>query len=138
MPDGPPPLFRLNATLPRDPLIDEWLARQVGPLGEMARLWFSVMRECGDEVRELLHDGHPIACFGTVPFAYVDVYTKHAAVGFFQGAALADPHRYLEGTGKAMRHVKLGRGPGKDVDAAELRRMITAAYAAIRHRVETE
>jgi hypothetical protein len=24
--------------------------------------WFEVMRECGDEVRELLHDGCPAAC----------------------------------------------------------------------------
>jgi len=24
-----------------------------------AQYWFSVMRECGDDVRELLHDGHP-------------------------------------------------------------------------------
>lgn len=133
----PEPLFRLDATLVRDPMIDEWLERQPGSLGEMARVWFAAMRECGDEVRELLHDKHPIACYGTVPFAYVDVFTKHAAVGFFQGSSLKDPRGYLEGSGKAMRHIKLGR-PGKPVDAVELRRMIRAAYAAIRHRVETD
>lgn len=134
----PEPLFRLDATLRRDPAIDEWLNQQQGPLGEMVRMWFAVMRDCGDEVRELLHDGHPIACFGNVPFAYVDVFTKHANVGFFQGASLADPRRYLEGTGKAMRHVKLGRPSKPPVDAMELRRMITAAYEAIRQRVEAE
>ncbi|MBS1832527.1 MAG: DUF1801 domain-containing protein [Acidobacteria bacterium] len=134
----PEPLFRLDATLRRDPAIDEWLNQQQGPLGEMVRMWFAVMRDCGDEVRELLHDGHPIACFGNVPFAYVEVFSKHANVGFFQGASLADPCRYLEGTGKAMRHVKLGRPSNPPVDAMELRRMITAAYEAIRQRVEAE
>lgn len=24
--------------------------------------WFEVLRECGDDVRELLHDGQPTAC----------------------------------------------------------------------------
>ncbi|BDC49933.1 hypothetical protein F183_A22490 [Bryobacterales bacterium F-183] len=129
-------LFRLDATLERDPEIDLWLAQKPGVLGEWARQWFAVMRECGDEVRELLHDGHPIACFGNVPFAYVDVFTAHANVGFFQGVALRDPHRYLEGKGKAMRHVKLK--PGKVVDPVVLQRMIVEAYEDIRQRVAAE
>jgi hypothetical protein len=52
---------------------------------------FEVMRKCGDEVRELLHDGYPVVCLGDAPFGYVNVFTSHINVGFFHGAALPDP-----------------------------------------------
>jgi len=53
-------LLRFNGTVERDPAIDAWLKGHAGELGDIAREWFEVMRECGDEVRELLHDGCPI------------------------------------------------------------------------------
>jgi hypothetical protein len=65
------------------------------------------MRKCGDEVRELLHGGCPVACLGDAPFGYVNVFASHVNVGFFHGAALPDPTRLLKGTGKFMRRVKL-------------------------------
>ncbi len=49
------------------------------------------MRKCGDEVRELLHDGCPVACVGDASFGYLNVFTSHVNVGFFHGAALPDP-----------------------------------------------
>ena len=107
---------------------------QAGELGVMARQWFDVRRECGDEMRELLHDGCPTACLGDVPFGYVNVFRAHVNVGFFQGAALPDPARLLQGTGKFMRHVKLR--PGTAVDEAALSQLIKAAYADIKARVE--
>ena len=92
------------------------------------------MRRCGDEVRELLHDGCPTACLGDAPFGYVNVFTSHVNVGFFQGAALPDPRRLLEGSGKFMRHVKLR--PGTSTDDEALLKLIDAAYADIKARVE--
>jgi len=100
----------------------------------MAHQWFDVMRKCGDEVRELLHDGCPVACLGDAPFAYVNVFTSHVNVGFFQGATLPDPGRMLQGAGKFMRHVKLR--PGTVTNAAALNRLIHAAYSDIKARVE--
>ena len=100
----------------------------------IAQRWFEVMRACGDEVRELLHDGCPVACLGDVPFGYVNAFTSHVNVGFFQGASLADPARLLEGTGKFMRHVKLR--PGTDMNAAALSSLIERAYSEIKARVE--
>jgi hypothetical protein len=38
-----------------------------GELGSIARHWFEVMRNTGDEVRELLHDGCPVVCLGDRP-----------------------------------------------------------------------
>ena len=76
-------------------------------LGAIARHWFDVIRDCGDDVRELIHDDAPTACVADAAFAYVDAFTAHVNVGFFNGAGLADPAGLLEGTGKYMRHVKL-------------------------------
>ena len=126
--------LRFNGAVERDPRIDAWMKEHAGGLGAIAHRWFEVMRKCGDEVRELLHDGCPVACFGDVPFGYVNVFTSHVNVGFFQGAALRDPARLLEGSGKFMRHVKLR--PGTPTYAAELSSLIHAAYADIKARVE--
>ncbi|MGB9198657.1 MAG: DUF1801 domain-containing protein [Terriglobales bacterium] len=127
-------LLRFNGAVERDPAIDAWMKEHAGELGAIAREWFEVMRGCGDEVRELLHDGCPTACLGDAPFGYVNVFTSHVNVGFFQGAGLPDPAGLLQGSGKFMRHVKLRAGTA--VDAVELRRLIAAAYADIKDRVE--
>ncbi len=110
------------------------MEEHAGELGAIAQAWFEVMRGCGDEVREVLHDGCPVACLGDVPFGYVNVFTAHVNVGFFLGAALPDPTALLQGKGKFMRHVKLRPGDGTDV--AGLRRLIEVAYADIKARVE--
>jgi len=127
-------LLRFNGAVQRDPAIDAWMKKHAGPLGAIAHEWFEVMRACGDEVRELLHDGCPTACLGDVPFAYVSAFTSHVNVGFFQGASLHDPARMLQGTGKFMRHVKLR--PGTPTNAAALHRLIETAYSDIKSRVE--
>jgi len=112
------------------------MRRHPGALGAIARRWFGVMRGCGDDVRVLLHDGHPTACVGDAAFAYVNAFKAHVNVGFFFGAEIADPQRLLEGTGRVMRHVKLG--PGRDVDDAALVALVEAAYADMGERVRAE
>jgi hypothetical protein len=127
-------LLRFNGSVERDPAVDAWLRERAGELGAIAQRWFEVMRRCGDEVRELVHDGCPVACLGDVPFAYVNVFTAHVNVGFFQGAALPDPTRLLQGDGKFMRHVKLR--PGTVFNEAALDTLVRTAYADIKARVE--
>ena len=127
-------LLRFNGAVLRDPAIDEWMKKHPGELGAIAHNWFEVMRSCGDEVRELLHDGCPVACLGDAPFGYVNVFTSHVNVGFFQGAALADPAHLLQGSGRFMRHVKLRAGTS--TDDADLARLIHAAYSHMKTRVE--
>src|SRR6202789_171540 len=128
-------LLRFNGAIKRDPAIDAWMKEHAGELGATAQQWFEVMRKCGDEVREILHDGCPVACLGDVPFGYVNVFSSHVNVGFFQGATLPDPARLLQGTGKFMRHVKLRSGAA--IDAESLNRLIEAAYSDIKVRIET-
>ncbi len=105
-------------------------------LGVIAQRWFEVMRACGDDVRELLHDGHPTACVGDAAFAYVNAFKAHVNVGFFRGAEIADPEGLLEGTGKFMRHVKLR--PERNVEARVLMKLIETAYADMKRRVKAE
>jgi hypothetical protein len=127
-------LLRFNGAVERDPAIDAWMEENAGELGAIARQWFEAMRKCGDEVRELLHDGCPVACLGNAPFGYVNVFRAHVNVGFFQGTGLPDPARLLQGTGKFMRHVKLR--PGENVNETALSRLIEAAYTDMKGRVE--
>ena len=126
--------FRLPGGLPRDADVDAWLNTQTPELGAIAREWFDAMRECGDDVRELVHDGCPVACVGDAPFGYVNAFTSHVNVGFFHGATLSDPARLLEGTGKYMRHVKLT--PGLFRDSARLSALIEEAYSDVKRRLD--
>jgi hypothetical protein len=127
-------LLRFDGAVKRDPAIDAWMKEHDSELGSIARRWFEAMRNCGDEVQELLHDGCPVACLGDAPFGYVNVFTSHANIGFFHGAELKDPAGLLQGTGKFMRHLKVR--PGTDVNSAALSRLIQEAYLAIKARVE--
>ena len=130
----PAQLLRFRGAVERDPAIEAWMKQHPGELGDFARHWFQVMRICGDEVRELLHDGCPVACLGEAPFAYVNAFTSHVNVGFFHGASLPDPARLLQGAGKSMRHVKLQ--PAESINDGALHRLIETAYADIKRRVE--
>ena len=129
-------LFRLDGTVKRSPAVGTWMRFQERELGKIAQHWFGVMRKCGDDVREILHDGHPTACISDAAFAYVDTFKEHVNVGFFRGAEIADPHRLLEGRGKLMRHVKIR--PGSALDREALAALIDAAYADMRGRVAAE
>ena len=127
-------LLRFPSSVKRDPAIDHWMKEHSDELGAIACHWFEVMRKCGSDVRELLHDGHPTACVNDAAFAYVNAFKAHVNVGFFRGAEIADPEGLLEGTGRFMRHVKLK--PGSDVDASALKRLIDTAYTDMRERLQ--
>jgi hypothetical protein len=127
-------ILRFPTAVKHDPAIDVWLGAQRDDLRPLAETWFARMRQCGGDVRELMHDGCPTACVGDAAFGYVNAFRDHVNVGFFFGALLKDPARLLEGTGKRGRHVKLR--PGDEVDAAALAKLVEAAYADIRTRLE--
>lgn len=126
-------LFRLLGSVKRDPAIERWIQQHTDELGQIARHWFELMRQCGDDVRESLHDGCPTACVADAAFAYVGAFKAHVNVGFFRGAEIADPKGLLEGTGKFMRHVKLR--PGHTFDAEALSQLIGTAYTDMKNRV---
>ena len=71
-------LFQLAGSVNRDPVIEAWLKAHPDELGAIGGRWFQVMRGCGSDVRELLHDGHPTACVGDAAFAYADMKARAA------------------------------------------------------------
>lgn len=127
--------MRFPIAVRRDPAVENWFRDRPGELGTIAAFWFAVMRQCGDDVRELLHDDQPTACVGDAAFAYVAVFSAHVNVGFFQGAELDDPAHLLQGTGKCMRHVKIK--PADEVDTLSLVRLIESAYADLKSRINS-
>ena len=126
-------LFRLDDTARRHPAVALWFEHHRGRLGGVARRWFEALRQCGDDVREVLHDGQPTVCVQGAAFAYVDAFTAHVNVGFFQGSELPDPEGLLEGSGKFMRHVKVR--PDVQADETTILALIDAAYADIKARL---
>jgi hypothetical protein len=128
-------LMRFPSSVKRDPSIEAWMNGHRGELGALAQYWFEVIRDCGEDVRELLHDGHPTACVNDAAFTYVNAFNAHVNVGFFRGAVLDDPSGLLEGTGRFMRHVKLR--PERAIDATALLKLINAAYTDMKERLNT-
>ena len=126
-------IFRVSGAVKREPAVDLWLGRGAAELQPIAQEWFVRMRRCGDDVRETMHDGCPVACVEDAPFGYVNSFNSHVNVGFFYGALLGDPAGLLEGSGKRMRHVKLK--PGRIVNAAALGNLVDAAYLDIKVRL---
>lgn len=84
-------ILRFSGTLAWDAEIDQWIADQDHDLGLIALEWFSQLRERGDDVRELMHDTHPVACVDDAPFAYVNVFTSHANLAPFLAPSLMTP-----------------------------------------------
>jgi hypothetical protein len=129
-------LLEFTGSVRRDPQVDAWLDAHRGELGNIARRWFDRMRECGADVRELVHDGCPTACVEDAPFAYASAFRSHVNIGFFHGDALPDPAGMLQGEGRFMRHVKLT--PGLAADHAALEALIAAAYLDIKTRLKAD
>jgi hypothetical protein len=63
----------------------------------------------------------------TEHYAYLAVHPAHVNLGFYRGASLRDPAGLLDGTGRAMRHMKL-RSPA-DTDRPEIADLLRAARA---------
>jgi hypothetical protein len=126
-------VLRFTGSRKRDPMVDAWFHDDPSDLRSIARYWFDAMRKCGDDVRELLHDGHPTACIDDAGFAYVNAFTAHVNVGFFRGAELPDPAGILEGTGRFMRHVKIRRD--EPFNEPALLELIRAAHLDMRARI---
>jgi hypothetical protein len=128
-------LLRFPGAVRRGADVAAWFSEADDELQRFALPWFEQMRGCGADVRELLNDGHPVACVEDAAFGYVNAFAVHVNVDFFHGATLDDPAGLLEGTGKRMRHVKLRWA--QPVNAAALSELIVAAYRDIRLRLSS-
>ncbi|MCK9537873.1 DUF1801 domain-containing protein [Dokdonella sp.] len=121
-----------KATRGREPFTDLLaLARaELHPAGLALR---ALVRDCDPACVELVWPKLKMASFGVGPrkltqhYAYLAIHARHLNLGFYEGAFLADPNHLLEGTGKALRHVKIHGVPLRE--AAALKALIEQAVA---------
>jgi len=88
--------------------VDRLLAALESPQREVARALRALILEAGPELHESVRWGVP--CYrGKRYVCSIAAHSDHTNLGFFRGAALRDPNKLLEGTGKWLRHVKVCR-----------------------------
>lgn len=86
--------------------VDSYIADLKSPQQEIAAALRELIRKAGPKLEESLKWGTP--CYtGTANVCSIMAFKNHVNLAFFRGAELADKKGLLEGTGKAMRHVKL-------------------------------
>lgn len=89
---------------------DTWFdgadSSQRGTLSDLRDL----IRSVAPEAIEVIKWGRPCYSNAKGMFCYLQSTKSYATLGFQKGAALADPERLLEGTGKDMRHIKFRHG----------------------------
>lgn len=80
---------------------------------------------------------HRIVSYGVGPskmtehYTYIGVQSKHVNLGFYRGAALADPAGLLEGSGAKLRHVKV-----RSLSDARAKAVATLLREALKERRE--
>lgn len=112
---------------------EEWVVKKSIILQPIANKWYQQMQACGPDVDIIFHDDYPIACVENIPFAYVNVYTKHINVGFFYGAFFYDEQQLLQGTGKRMRHIKIN--PNEPSNDQVIKAFLRTSYLDIKRRI---
>lgn len=79
----------------------------------IARFLRELITELHPEAVEVPRPGEPTVAYGVGPKKMSEAYTylmplrASLNLGFYHGAALPDPSSVLEGSGKALRHIKL-------------------------------
>ena len=92
---------------------DDVVAGVAPAIEKIARALRALIRTTDPDVVEVPRPGERTAGYGvgskkmTETYAYIAPQTSHVNLGFYHGASLPDPAQSLEGTGKALRHVKI-------------------------------
>ena len=87
--------------------VEAWLRAVEGPERELAAAALAFVRESLTGSDETLKWNQPCWVVAGANCLYLSAQDGYVNLGFFEGAELADPCDLLEGTGKAMRHVKV-------------------------------
>ena len=86
--------------------IDEYIEKLDSPKREVAEALCRLVAEEAPEATGAIKWGMPnFEQNGSL--CYIDGSRRQVNFGFFQSALLPDPDGLLEGTGKAMRHIKV-------------------------------
>ena len=90
---------------------------------KLARKVRAVIKDSVPEAKETLKMGIPCYTVNDKMFTSIADYTAHVNLYFNQGSKLSSTR--LEGTGKGMRHIKVGSE--SDIDAEEFSRLLKEA-----------
>lgn len=106
--------------------VDAYIAALDASIRPVAEAVRDLVRSAAPETRETLKWGYP--CYvGNGDICSIMPAKGYVRLQFFQGIALSDPDRLLEGTGKGMRHVKVTGAESLPRDA--IRTMVREATA---------
>jgi hypothetical protein len=100
-------------------------------LQSITRRLRSLIKAAHPDAVEVPRPGERTVAYGVGPkktteaYAYIGLQRRYVNLGFYHGASLRDPDGLLEGTGKALRHVKVRSGA--DADLPALGRLVKAA-----------
>lgn len=87
--------------------VDGWLREDAGDQRELAEAVLEFVRGTLDDAEETVKWNQPCFVVAGTNCVYVSAQSGYVNLGFYEGADLDDPAGLLEGTGKAMRHVKV-------------------------------
>ena len=96
---------------------DDYLAGQSPKNQTIIRALRRFVRKVAPDLRESVKWGNGCWVQGKAPVAYVYSAPDHVQFGFFGGSALRDPKRLLNGEGKFVRHIKVGKRSDIDESA---------------------
>jgi hypothetical protein len=108
-----------------DPRIDAWLREQSKDQRDLCKAARELLGTALPAAREDVKWGFP-TWVGNGNIVAIAPYADHVNLQFYQGASLPDPGRNLEGTGKALRHVKLHHA--KDLKTPAVKALVRAAW----------
>lgn len=119
-----------------DPQLLQFLSPYDQRVRELALAVRQMLLEEAPSAIETIYDAYSAVALGYSftgrlkdGFCHVAVYTGYVNLGFNRGADLPDPRNVLEGTGKAVRHIRLE--PPDDFTKPWLRRYVRMAIAQV-------
>ena len=88
---------------------EEYLAGQTPRKQDVIRALRTFVKRVAPQLQESVKWGNGCWIQGKAPVAYVYSAPDHVQFGFFGGSALKDPMGLLNGKGKFVRHIKVGK-----------------------------
>lgn len=111
-----------------DPVVEEILAQHKPEVRAVAEALRTLVRRTAPHLKE---EGKPgwsnIVYRGRGVVCAISPHKDHVNLHFYKGTALQDPEGLLEGSGKALRHVKVRRL--EDLPRQALERLLRQAVA---------
>jgi len=88
---------------------EEYLAGQTPRNQDVIRALRTFVKRVAPQLQESVKWGNGCWIQGKAPVAYVYSAPDHVQFGFFGGSALKDPMGLLNGKGKFVRHIRVGK-----------------------------